>query len=103
MYPLGVGGGQTRVGSVDGGSVTFGRLGGPGVGFGRAGIRPPPVQGPMSVFLPVLGMYPSGVGLRWENRPSNRPLNRETGLVTGCGSKLLKVILIDSDLDITLS
>ena len=58
MYPLGVGGGQTRVGSVDEGSVTFGRLGGPGVGFGRAGIRPPPVQGPMSVFFAGFGDVP---------------------------------------------
>ncbi len=41
---------------------------------------------------------------RWENRSTNRPASRETGLempcsvlATCCGSKSLKVILIDSD------
>ena len=42
--------------------------------------------------------------LRWENRTTNRPPRRKTDwkypvplLVTCCGSKSLKVILIDSD------
>ena len=53
LYPSGVGGGQTRVGSGEGGRAPFGRLGGPGVGSGRVGIRPPPVRGPIPVISPV--------------------------------------------------
>jgi hypothetical protein len=34
LYPTGVGGGQTRVGSGEGGRAPFVRLGGPGVGSG---------------------------------------------------------------------
>ncbi len=47
---------------------------------------------------------------RWENRPTNSPSDRDIGLemtcsliTTCCGSKSLKVILIDCDLDLTLS
>ena len=62
LYPSGVGGGQTRTGSVEGGRAPFGRFGGPGVGLGRTGIWTPQGRGPMSVFSPVLGMYPPGIG-----------------------------------------
>jgi hypothetical protein len=38
LYPVGVGGDQTREGSVEAGSAPPRRFGGAGVGFGRDGV-----------------------------------------------------------------
>jgi hypothetical protein len=55
-------GGQIRAGSGRGGNAPPSQLGETVTGFARRRIWPPPIRGPMTVFFPVFGVCPTGVG-----------------------------------------